>query len=55
MIVANSYVYNRYRDGKEANYFLSTDKINSLAVLPPTKVIQKSIPFFYSLTNSIDR
>lgn len=37
-IVANSHVYNHYHDGKEANYYLSTEKINSLAVLPINKV-----------------
>lgn len=37
IIVANSYVYNHYRDGKEVDYFLSTDKINSVAVLPLSK------------------
>lgn len=37
VIAANSYVYNHYHDGKEANYFLSTDRINALAVLPPNK------------------
>lgn len=39
IIVANSYVYNHYHDGKETNYFLSTDRINAVAVLPLNKVI----------------
>lgn len=38
IIVANSYVYNYYHDGKEANYFLSTDRINTMAILPLSKV-----------------
>ena len=38
ILVANSYVYNHYRDTKEVNYYLSTDKINALAVLPTRKV-----------------
>lgn len=38
IVVANSYVYNHYHDGKEANYFLSTDRINTVAVLPLNKV-----------------
>ena len=46
VIVANSYVYNHYHDGKEANYFLSTDRINAVAVLPPNKAILFLL-FFY--------
>ncbi|EFX79859.1 hypothetical protein DAPPUDRAFT_197260 [Daphnia pulex] len=38
LVVSNSYVYNHYQDGKEANYFLSTDRINAVAVLPLNKV-----------------
>ena len=38
LVVSNSYVYNHYHDGKEANYFLSTDRINAVAVLPLNKV-----------------
>lgn len=38
IVVANSYVYNHYHEGKEANYFLSTDRINAIAVLPLNKV-----------------
>lgn len=38
MAVFNSYVYNHYQNGKETNYFLSTDRINAVAVLPLNKV-----------------
>ncbi|KAI9565490.1 hypothetical protein GHT06_009282 [Daphnia sinensis] len=38
MAVFNSYVYNHYQNGKETNYFLSTDRINAVAVLPLDKV-----------------
>ena len=38
LVVSNPYVYNHYHDGKEANYFLSTDRINAVAVLPLNKV-----------------
>lgn len=39
IVVASAYVYNHYQGGKEANYFLSTDRINAVTVLPPNKVI----------------
>lgn len=45
MVVANSYVYNHYHDGKEANYFLSTDRINTVAVLPLSKVFLNASQF----------
>ena len=36
--VANSFCYNHYHEGKESNYFLSTDRINAVVVLPIAKV-----------------
>ena len=35
LFVCGSYIYNHYIDCKDANYYLSSDKINDVLCLPP--------------------
>lgn len=47
MVASRTYIYNDYQSRKEASYFLSTDHISVIAVLPLNKVytfIAKSLP-----------
>jgi hypothetical protein len=44
LCISGSYVYNLYKNSKEAAYYLCSDKINDLILLPNDSADEKVIP-----------